>query len=40
VARFGLYFLVTQRDPAAFLRWLRLVRQGQAERFFRADQRS
>jgi rhamnopyranosyl-N-acetylglucosaminyl-diphospho-decaprenol beta-1,3/1,4-galactofuranosyltransferase len=35
VFRFGLYFLVTRRDPRAFARWLRLVRQGRAERFFR-----
>jgi len=33
--RFGLYFLVTKRDPAAFARWLRLVRLGHRERFFR-----
>ncbi|HEY0638156.1 MAG TPA: glycosyltransferase family 2 protein [Pseudonocardiaceae bacterium] len=35
VFRFGLYFLVTKRDPKAFLQWLRLVRQGREERFFR-----
>jgi len=35
VFRFGLYFLMTKRDPRAFARWLRLVRQGRAERFFR-----
>jgi rhamnopyranosyl-N-acetylglucosaminyl-diphospho-decaprenol beta-1,3/1,4-galactofuranosyltransferase len=35
VARFGLYFLGVRRDPKAFLEWLRLVRQGQRERFFR-----
>ena len=35
VLRFGLYFLVTKRDPKAFLQWLRLVRQGRQERFFR-----
>lgn len=35
VVRFGLYFLGVKRDPQAFLRWLRLVRQGQRERFFR-----
>ena len=34
--RFGLYFLVTKRDPKAFGQWLRLVRQGQHERFYRA----
>jgi rhamnopyranosyl-N-acetylglucosaminyl-diphospho-decaprenol beta-1,3/1,4-galactofuranosyltransferase len=33
--RFGLYFLVTRRDPKAFAQWLKLVRQGRAERFFR-----
>lgn len=35
VVRFGLYFLGTKRDPRAFVRWLVLVRQGRAERFFR-----
>lgn len=35
VIRFGLYFLGTKRDPKAFLEWLRLVRQGRKERFFR-----
>ncbi|SHE69088.1 galactofuranosyltransferase GlfT1 [Streptoalloteichus hindustanus] len=35
VARFGLYFLGVRRDPKAFLEWLRLVRLGQKERFFR-----
>jgi rhamnopyranosyl-N-acetylglucosaminyl-diphospho-decaprenol beta-1,3/1,4-galactofuranosyltransferase len=35
LARFGLYFLGTKRDPKAFLEWLRLVRQGRKERFFR-----
>lgn len=33
--RYGLYFLVTRRDPQAFARWLRLVRLGRRERFFR-----
>jgi rhamnopyranosyl-N-acetylglucosaminyl-diphospho-decaprenol beta-1,3/1,4-galactofuranosyltransferase len=33
--RFGLYFLGTRRDPKAFLAWLRLVRQGRRERFYR-----
>jgi rhamnopyranosyl-N-acetylglucosaminyl-diphospho-decaprenol beta-1,3/1,4-galactofuranosyltransferase len=33
--RFSLYFLGTKRDPKAFLEWLRLVRQGRRERFFR-----
>ncbi|WP_016699829.1 glycosyltransferase [Actinoalloteichus spitiensis] len=36
VFRFGLYFLGVRRDPKAFVKWLRLVRQGQQERFFRA----
>ncbi|HYZ35172.1 MAG TPA: galactofuranosyl transferase, partial [Pseudonocardiaceae bacterium] len=35
VFRFGLYFLVTKRDPRAFRRWFKLVRQGRAERFYR-----
>ena len=35
VFRFGLYFLVTKRDPRAFQQWLRLLRQGRAERFHR-----
>jgi rhamnopyranosyl-N-acetylglucosaminyl-diphospho-decaprenol beta-1,3/1,4-galactofuranosyltransferase len=34
--RFGLYFLGTKRDPKAFMQWLKLVRQGRKERFFRA----
>jgi len=33
--RFGWYFLATKRDPRAFAQWLRLVRQGRHERFFR-----
>ncbi|HEX4223293.1 MAG TPA: glycosyltransferase family 2 protein [Pseudonocardiaceae bacterium] len=33
--RFGLYFLGVRKDPKAFLEWVRLVRQGQRERFFR-----
>jgi rhamnopyranosyl-N-acetylglucosaminyl-diphospho-decaprenol beta-1,3/1,4-galactofuranosyltransferase len=33
--RFGLYFLGTKRDPKAFFQWLKLVRQGRRERFFR-----
>lgn len=33
--RFGLYFVVVKREPRAFLDWLRLVRQGRQERFFR-----
>ncbi|GLZ40660.1 glycosyltransferase family 2 protein [Actinokineospora sp. NBRC 105648] len=35
VFRFGLYFLGTKRDPKAFLEWLKLVRKGRRERFFR-----
>jgi rhamnopyranosyl-N-acetylglucosaminyl-diphospho-decaprenol beta-1,3/1,4-galactofuranosyltransferase len=35
VARFGLYFLGVKRDPKGFLEWLKLVRQGQREHFFR-----
>ncbi|MGH3592579.1 MAG: galactofuranosyltransferase GlfT1 [Pseudonocardiaceae bacterium] len=35
VFRFGLYFLGTKRDPRAFRQWLKLLRQGRAERFYR-----
>lgn len=35
IVRFGLYFIGTKRDPKAFLQWLKLVRQGRRERFFR-----
>jgi rhamnopyranosyl-N-acetylglucosaminyl-diphospho-decaprenol beta-1,3/1,4-galactofuranosyltransferase len=35
IFRFGLYFLGTKRDPRAFRQWLKLVRQGRAERFTR-----
>jgi rhamnopyranosyl-N-acetylglucosaminyl-diphospho-decaprenol beta-1,3/1,4-galactofuranosyltransferase len=35
VFRFGMYFLGTKRDPQAFRQWLRLLRQGRAERFHR-----
>ncbi|USX49936.1 glycosyltransferase [Lentzea sp. HUAS12] len=35
VFRFGLYFLGVKRDPKAFVEWIKLVRQGQRERFFR-----
>lgn len=35
VLRFGLYFVGVKRDPKAFLQWLRLVRQGRNEKFFR-----
>jgi rhamnopyranosyl-N-acetylglucosaminyl-diphospho-decaprenol beta-1,3/1,4-galactofuranosyltransferase len=34
LVRFGMYFLGTRRDPRAFLQWLRLLRQGRAERFY------
>jgi rhamnopyranosyl-N-acetylglucosaminyl-diphospho-decaprenol beta-1,3/1,4-galactofuranosyltransferase len=33
--RFAWYFLFTRRDPKGFAEWLRLVRQGRAERFDR-----
>ncbi|RCW38520.1 rhamnopyranosyl-N-acetylglucosaminyl-diphospho-decaprenol beta-1,3/1,4-galactofuranosyltransferase [Halopolyspora algeriensis] len=35
VLRFGLYFLGQRRSPKAFAEWLRLVRQGRREHFFR-----
>jgi rhamnopyranosyl-N-acetylglucosaminyl-diphospho-decaprenol beta-1,3/1,4-galactofuranosyltransferase len=35
LVRFGLYFIGTKRDPKAFMQWLKLVRQGRKERFFR-----
>jgi rhamnopyranosyl-N-acetylglucosaminyl-diphospho-decaprenol beta-1,3/1,4-galactofuranosyltransferase len=35
VVRFGLYFVAVRRDPKAFVQWLKLVRQGQRERFYR-----
>lgn len=35
IARFGLYFVGVKRDPKAFVEWLRLVRQGRKERFYR-----
>lgn len=35
ILRFGLYFIGTKKDPKAFLAWLKLVRQGRRERFFR-----
>ena len=35
LVRFGLYFIGTKRDPKAFLQWLKLVRQGRREKFFR-----
>jgi rhamnopyranosyl-N-acetylglucosaminyl-diphospho-decaprenol beta-1,3/1,4-galactofuranosyltransferase len=36
VPRFAWYFLVTKRSPKQFAQWVRLVRQGRAERFHRA----
>ena len=33
--RFAWYFLVTRRDPKGFAEWVRLLRQGRAERFDR-----
>ncbi|MDQ3578423.1 MAG: glycosyltransferase family 2 protein [Actinomycetota bacterium] len=35
IVRFGLYFLGTKKDPKAFLEWLKLLRKGQREQFFR-----
>jgi rhamnopyranosyl-N-acetylglucosaminyl-diphospho-decaprenol beta-1,3/1,4-galactofuranosyltransferase len=35
VLRFGLYFIGVKRDPKAFAEWLRLLRQGRKEKFFR-----
>ncbi len=35
IVRFGLYFVGVKRDPKAFLQWLKLVRQGRAEKFYR-----
>lgn len=35
VIRFGLYFLAQKKDPRGFLEWLKLVRKGQREQFFR-----
>ena len=35
VPRFAWYFLVTKRSPRQFAQWVRLVRQGRAERFHR-----
>ncbi|GAA2665302.1 MULTISPECIES: glycosyltransferase family 2 protein [Actinosynnema] len=35
LARFGLYFLGVRKDPKAFVEWLKLVRLGQREHFFR-----
>lgn len=33
--RFGLYFIGVRRDPKAFIEWVKLVRQGRQEKFFR-----
>ena len=33
--RFAWYFLVTRHDPQGFAEWVRLLRQGRAERFDR-----
>ncbi|MGI5503662.1 galactofuranosyltransferase GlfT1 [Lentzea sp. CA-135723] len=33
--RFGLYFLGVRKDPKAFVEWLKLVRLGRREQFFR-----
>ena len=35
LSRFAWYFLVTRRSPRRFAQWLRLVREGRAERFRR-----
>ncbi len=35
LVRFGLYFLGVRKDPKAFLEWLRLLRLGRREQFFR-----
>ncbi|WP_026360475.1 glycosyltransferase [Amycolatopsis nigrescens] len=35
IIRFGLYFVGIKRDPKAFAQWLKLVRQGRREKFFR-----
>lgn len=36
LARFSWYFLATKRSPREFREWLRLAREGRAERFHRA----
>ncbi|WP_051580711.1 glycosyltransferase [Pseudonocardia acaciae] len=36
LVRFGWYFLIDKRDPGGFFEWIRLVRLGRRERFFRA----
>jgi len=35
VPRFAWYFLISKPQPRQFAQWLRLLRQGRAERFFR-----
>ncbi|KID32240.1 galactofuranosyltransferase GlfT1 [Prauserella rugosa] len=35
VIRFGLYFVGVKRNPKAFVEWLKLVRQGRREHFYR-----
>ncbi len=35
--RFGWFFLITQRDPAGFIEWIRLRRLGRRERFSRSN---
>ena len=35
IPRFAWYFVITKHRPREFVRWLRLVRQGRAERFHR-----
>ncbi|MCT7661607.1 galactofuranosyltransferase GlfT1 [Mycobacterium deserti] len=37
-ARFGWYFLVSRRDPAALMEWIRLRRLGRREKFGRPEQ--
>jgi rhamnopyranosyl-N-acetylglucosaminyl-diphospho-decaprenol beta-1,3/1,4-galactofuranosyltransferase len=38
--RFGWYFLVTRRDPAGLLDWIRLRRLGRQEKFGSPDSRT
>jgi rhamnopyranosyl-N-acetylglucosaminyl-diphospho-decaprenol beta-1,3/1,4-galactofuranosyltransferase len=35
--RFGWFFLVSRRDPAGFLEWIRLRGLGRREKFFRGE---
>lgn len=37
--RFGWFFLVSRRDPAGLMEWIRLRRLGRRERFFPGDRR-